>query len=202
MNIEKENIYKLLFADKETRKVGIQIMKGMPELESNIRLDFLYLYEFVIKDSNQKHREKIFLKLKNNKTRAWNTIIDNLPRVKALLLNQKEIKQLPNLLFALTKLEELEIKGSCLSYLPDRIGKLSNLKKLNLYYNEIKELPIYFKQLSNLRELNLGFNLLQEFPKTLLSLNQLRQINLKGNPIEIGDITKAKALLPDCEIIF
>ncbi len=114
---------------------------------------------------------------------------------------------IPQYLYYLKYLEELELIGTFITFIPESIGKLEALKVLNLSWNYIKSIPnsigslLYLKQLklthnkiqtipesfgslTSLESLNLGHNKLNRFPESICLLRNLKSLYLYRNKIE------------------
>ncbi len=74
-------------------------------------------------------------------------LIEEVKRTKAKVLNlqyfhlQKPLTSIPEAVFKLDWLEELDLSGNRIEIIPDDIEKLTNLKELNLLGNPIQQLP-------------------------------------------------------------
>lgn len=103
------------------------------------------------------------------------------------------LTSLPNILFEIDSLEELDLSGNQLSYLSARIGKLINLHILNLAKNRLKKIPNKIGKLSALETLDLSHNRLSTLPSEISRLVNLISLELSNNdlkalPIEFGQL--------------
>jgi len=113
--------------------------------------------------------------------------------------HRKHIR-MPEGIWRLYKLEELNLSGTLLFDLPSEIGQLSNLVTLNLSDTQLTNLPPEIEQLSNLVSLNLSKNQLATLPSQIGKLANLTDINLGANelvdlPIKIWNLINLKTLL-------
>lgn len=124
-------------------------------------------------------------------------------------LNEQNNKlvSVPNSVFSLTKLEELDLSGNFLNdispnlnrltalkklyladnlftYIPDAIAQLHSLENLNLSGNRLDTLPDTLKQLRNLRTLSLNRNWFTSVPQVLVQLVMLQELYLANNQLQ------------------
>lgn len=130
--------------------------------------------------------------------------IGQLTALEKLEIRSNEIKQLPDALFTLTKVIELDVSNNGLEALspkirqlvnlrklrvgmnklmivPESIGSLAALEDLDLSSNDIEELPASVGDLLNLRRLDLGENVLSNLPASLEKIPRLATLSLKRN---------------------
>jgi len=117
---------------------------------------------------------------------------------RALDLANWGLTQLPDALWELTMLEELDLSGNELRELPAAIGKLVRLRSLKLVSfpsgSQLSQLPAEISQLSNLIELDLRNNNLSQLPAEIGQLSNLVELNLRNNrlsqlPAEISQLS-------------
>ncbi|XP_015792687.1 protein scribble homolog [Tetranychus urticae] len=116
-----------------------------------------------------------------------------------LLLDSNHIKDLPESLFRLHRLQKLSISDNEIGSLPIDIAKLSNLVELDASKNEIMEVPEVIKFLRRLKELDLSFNPLRTVPNAITQLTSLKilalnDVNLHQLPSEIGSLINLESL--------
>ena len=90
---------------------------------------------------------------------------------------------LPNSIYSLINLRELDISYNQLTSLPDLIG---NLKKLEVLYcdnNKLTNLPESIRHLSRLKDLNCGSNQFTDLPESICSLIGLQRLIVSGNQL-------------------
>lgn len=75
----------------------------------------------------------------------------------------------------------LGLKGLGLAELPDEIWNLSHLEELDLSHNTLSGLPDMFSTLPNLTALNLGDNHIEELPPSISACSKLRIIQAERN---------------------
>ncbi len=119
-------------------------------------------------------------------------VIEKLPNLRQLNLSRSlpthktehsedGVTEVPEAVFNLQKLVELDLSNNSLDGIPPDIGKLKSLKKLNLSGNDIRELPPEIGGLSELEELNLAGTGLESFPDVIIGLKKLRKLDLSSN---------------------
>jgi len=101
----------------------------------------------------------------------------------ALFLNYLGIKRLPEKLFELTQLTDLNLSGNELEILPDDISRLTNLRVLDLAGNLLTQLPETIGSLSQLKHLDLAYNRLKHLPKTFKQLTHLEYLDCCSNQL-------------------
>jgi Leucine-rich repeat (LRR) protein len=87
-------------------------------------------------------------------------------------------------------LTSLTLKNTRLESLPEEIFQLYSLKEMNLSGNQLSSLPFGFGQLKNLRRLNLDLNQFYKFPNLITSLPSLHHLSIDDNPF--SDEEKAR----------
>jgi len=100
--------------------------------------------------------------------------IEKLSNLQLLRLSDNHISFLPQTLFSLITLTELDLQQNKLRSLPESIGDLKNLTDLNIERNQILRLPKSIGKLSNLVSLSAGSNRLVYIPE------EIGQLNLTG----------------------
>lgn len=103
-------------------------------------------------------------------------------KVKSLALTMKDLRSLPEELFAFTRLEKLDLTHNKLRTLPEELGRLTSLRELKLRGNGLQRLPDSIGELVQLRQLDLEANCIVEIPASLERCVELRSVNLRNNP--------------------
>ena len=98
-------------------------------------------------------------------------VIDKDKKVIKLGLKNKNIDHIPDCVFDLVHLEELDASYNNIKNISPKIINLSKLKILDLYKNSIKKLPDNFKKLKSLIDLDIGYNSFTAFPIDIDNLN-------------------------------
>ncbi|MBI4645832.1 MAG: hypothetical protein HY738_04325 [Bacteroidia bacterium] len=109
------------------------------------------------------------------------------------------LETIPESLFQVKFLEQLDLSCTGMKFIPSEIGLLNNLISINFSHNLIAQVPDELAELKNLKSLNLSYNLLSDFPKAILSLKNLVELNLSFNyiseiPSEIGNLSELEYL--------
>ncbi|KAL6073932.1 hypothetical protein QOT17_004626 [Balamuthia mandrillaris] len=153
------------------------------------------------------------------------SLLDKLPKLKALSLNgnqltrlpatiaqcsdleklelrNNQLQQLPLEIGFLTKLEDLHLTGNPLSSLPPSIGYLANLEVLDVSSCGLRQLPEELSYCFRLIELDLGNNNLGALPQTLGLCSRLGALNLCDNqltdlPLSLGFATALSSCIAD-----
>lgn len=119
--------------------------------------------------------------------------IGNLKRLQWLMLSAG-MKNIPEGVFELGNLLELDCGYIKQGKLDDKIANLKNLKRLYLGNNDLSEFPTVVLQLTNLEHLHLHYNRkIASIPNEINKLTHLKQLFVQGNqlttlPTTIGDL--------------
>lgn len=163
---------------------GAQIQKSeakiLQEIEKELEIQF-------IKVDNFNFNTSIGFRVEND-------------RIKGLSLYKCEITKLPESLFKLIFLEELNLSFNQLTTLPDSIIRLTSLQKLDLSYNMFKSIPKSLFFLTSLEELSLNVNQIESISKKIMNLISLQKLDLRFNvlfslPDSMKNLRKLKSLM-------
>lgn len=153
-------------------------------------------------------------------------MIDNLQKLKVLIMDRTKLKEFPEKICYLKRLERLSmmdtdiehlspninilsnlnflgLNGTKISEIPDEIGELTKLKGLYLGQTKVKRIPKSLKTLIHLEHLALWETNLEELPEWIDSFSELRGLylgrdeNLTILPNSIGNLTKLEYLYLD-----
>uniref|UniRef100_A0A1A8SHL0 Malignant fibrous histiocytoma amplified sequence 1 n=1 Tax=Nothobranchius rachovii TaxID=451742 RepID=A0A1A8SHL0_9TELE len=108
-----------------------------------------------------------------------------LNNLRTLVLRRNKFTSVPQLVFALGQLVELDMSHNCLRSLSDEVGQLRRLKKLCFSHNKIQNLPAQFGALQFLEELDISFNDLHDLPRSFSSLSMLRTLDADHNKLNL-----------------
>lgn len=98
-------------------------------------------------------------------------------------------------IFALTKLNFLQISNTALAEIPNEIGNLLHLKTLDLHRNAIQSIPSSIGLLQDLKTLDLSGNSLKNLPDEIGEIESLHTFNLNCNKLtSVPSLEKAKHL--------
>jgi hypothetical protein len=128
--------------------------------------------------------EETKLTLKDLKLTSLPEIIWELQQLKELDLGDNRLRSLPEGIGRLKNLTALDLYSNCLSSLPDSIGQLQKLEFLTLYSNCLSSLPDSIGQLRNLKELDLDYNCLSSLPDSIGQLQSLWRIDARLNSLQ------------------
>jgi len=114
-------------------------------------------------------------------------------------LSSEGLTRLPEYIYKLEMLNELDLNNNELTVLPESIGKPKSLQKLNLENNKLTILPKSIGNLLSLRELNLSANQLTVLPESIGKLKSLQKLNLENNklttlPESIGNLLSLREI--------
>lgn len=91
---------------------------------------------------------------------------------------------IPETLFGLSKLKEVNFGNNNLMEVASLFSRLSNLQRLDISNNDVLSLEGVENLPENLKTLNLSNNNLSELPPSLAKLEHLKVLRLKGNNFE------------------
>ncbi|XP_020526137.1 TMV resistance protein N isoform X1 [Amborella trichopoda] len=97
---------------------------------------------------------------------------------KLIISNNHGLDKLPEQLFSMKSLTELDMTSSGIQQLPDSIGNLKNLRILRLGFTNVRELPDSLGSLVNLEELDVNRCNIRELPDSLGTLVNLEKLNV------------------------
>jgi len=117
----------------------------------------------------------------------------NARRIDFYDLSSKGLTRVPDFVFYMKNLEELNLYNNKITVLPTEIGRLKNLRILTFDTNKITSLPPTIAQLKNLEKLYLDNNKIRSFPPEIGQLKNLVDISVSANnltilPPEIGQL--------------
>jgi hypothetical protein len=125
--------------------------------------------------------------------------IGKLDKLEKLIINSNELPELPETLFDLENLTELDLSNNTLESLSPKVGRLKRLKVLRLMMNQLTEVPPSLGMLTQLVELDLGFNPIPSLPAEVGGLAMLERLKLRGNqlttlPASFAKLRRLKSL--------
>jgi len=95
------------------------------------------------------------------------------------------LTELPDELFSLSSLTDLDLSGNQLTRIPEEIAHLSMLEELDVSDNLLEELPEELAALNHLSSLNLGRNQFKKIPRAVKLMKALTTLNLTANRIAL-----------------
>jgi Leucine-rich repeat (LRR) protein len=82
------------------------------------------------------------------------------------------------------KYTQIKLAGYGLEQLPDELFDLEELENLDISYNGFTELPPAIARMTHLRFLDLRGNNLQNLPAEISKLSELKHLDLSENPLQ------------------
>ncbi|WP_371802265.1 leucine-rich repeat domain-containing protein [Candidatus Lokiarchaeum ossiferum] len=110
--------------------------------------------------------------------------MSKLTKIKKICIQNSDIERIPEFIFSLSQIEELELSWCNLKYISSKIGKLESLKKLNLSGNKIQEIPTSIRHLKNVEMINFSSNQLKTLPDEMVHLQNINHLYLFKNNLE------------------
>lgn len=108
--------------------------------------------------------------------------IGEFTNLRHLILNNNQIKELPDEIGNLVKLESLILNDNQLVSLPSTLINLTCLKKIDLSSNQLTEFPVLFANAKNLDTIDLSKNKIGNVPDEIDTLN-VSELNLNQNRV-------------------
>ncbi|XP_067825597.1 volume-regulated anion channel subunit LRRC8D-like [Heptranchias perlo] len=177
----------------ERKALELESMKGLRSLK------VLYL-----KTSLSKIPSSIFdvafhllkLCIHNDKTKLLSlSILKKMANLTQLELHNCELDKIPNVIYALSKLQVLDLKGNNLTKIEEMINLqyLEKLSCLKFWFNMIKSIPPTINLIKKLEYLYLSNNQIETLPKVLFSVEKLHYLDIHNNnistiPTDIGNL--------------
>ena len=109
---------------------------------------------------------------------AW--VIEKMPNLVSLEINENNIEKLPETIERLSQLVFLEAQHNQLTALPDSFSKLNQLYLANFSHNKLKNISQSLLTLPKLEVLNVSYNQIGTFPD-LSGLKSISTLSLRGN---------------------
>ena len=105
-------------------------------------------------------------------------------KVYRLHLNRKKYSEIPQEIFLLSNLNDLQLDRNKIKTLPTKINELPFLQRLSVNENVVDSIPPAIFTLKNLRVLELVDNYISTLPDEIEKLQELRILALWDNPID------------------
>lgn len=127
------------------------------------------------------------------------TILEHMPEINVLNLNNNGIKSIPKEITRLKSLKNLHLTGNEIETLPKEFSYLQSLTHLYLKYNSLSTIPNVITKLKRLEHLSLRGNQIKEITTNIEKLNNLKYLILSRNlinsiPIELGKLKNLEYL--------
>lgn len=122
------------------------------------------------------------LKLNNKKLKEIPELIGQFKNLKFIDLRNNQLTCLPEGITQLTQLLEIDLDNNILNNLPEQIKHL-NLEVLSLSNNQLNNLPDWIGNLTQLKKLNLRYNELTSLPESIGKLKNLEELTLANNEL-------------------
>ncbi len=149
--------------------------------------------------------ENVF-RFKLRKCKKYDSIpeeIFQLYNLQELNISGLKIKKLNGNISKLARLQFLNVSNNKLKYLPESLGQLKELKSLIINRNKIETLPITIANLYKLTLIDAWDNPLYTLPKEIEQIsNNLRVLDLRQIPLKERELEEMERLLPLTNIIF
>lgn len=171
-----------------------------------------YITSFNLKDCNGVTDQtistliSIFPSMTSLSIEKWNVTeeafknISSQGNLRYLSIQNSALKNMPEGIIQLSKLEVLKVNESSISHIPKGFSELHQLTELSLAgCSCIKEFPLEITALTNLQSLDLCSNRFEDLPSGMEKLGKLEELYMRGSsmitmPDVIGKLTKLRVL--------
>lgn len=141
----------------------------------------IFLFLIILSSCNTIQEQEIMslTELQNEKVyRNLDSLPKNLELVYRVNLSENNLKTIPEIIFKLRNLQELNVSENYLSEL-NRLEELKNLQILNIGWNDFKTFPNEITKLKKLKKLDIWWNEIRTFPKSFYENNvNIEELNL------------------------
>lgn len=104
--------------------------------------------------------------------------------MRGLILNDRDVTELPEDIGSMTMLEDLTMANNHLSRLPESISQLQNLSHIDISNNNFEELPIVLGSLPQLRAIDANLNPIQTISDDFPAMDSLERLSLSSTQLE------------------
>ncbi len=128
--------------------------------------------------------------------------LENPDSVQALYLNYTKLNLVPVEIKKFKNLIILGLEINNIKEIPDFVFNLTKLQELGFSHNQISKIPDDIGHLKNLTSFKCWNNNITNVPNALLNLPNIRVIELKGNPIPKDEKKRILKEYPEIKILF
>ena len=121
--------------------------------------------------------------------------------LKWLRLNENRLTKLPDL-GALKSLRRVYLRGNRLTEVPETLKSIPSLTDIELSENPISEVPDWLAKREGLKCLSFNATKLSKLPEDLSAWRSLQQLQLGELKLEIEEMRRIRAALPNVRIVF
>lgn len=181
-------------AEAACRLLGFRDGRPYNKEDSTIGMD-----EALRRIEDARREKETFLDLENIELTELPEELFELAWLEELDLGGNQLRSIPEGIGRLSKLEGLYVNDNDLRRLPESIGRLGRLESLILSDNQLKSLPETIGLLSSLKVLDVFYNRLTDIPETIGQLTHLEDLDLRENgltciPKSIAQLSLLQAL--------
>ncbi|XP_077987035.1 uncharacterized protein LOC144441353 [Glandiceps talaboti] len=167
--------------------------------DSGEDLSMLNLGETQITEVPSELTEITILQMNGNQLRNIPQDIGKLTKLQELNIANTQITETPPELYKLKNLTSLDMSNNQLKCIPEDIGNLKKLQKLDVTANQVEIIPIRLFKLKELNELHMDDNTIYIIPEGIGKLRALKKLslgknNIKELPLDIFDLKELTEL--------
>ncbi|CAL6066063.1 Leucine-rich_repeat protein [Hexamita inflata] len=107
--------------------------------------------------------------------------LQNLPALQQLIVSQTHLVELQ--MQNCPQITQVQLKSNSLDQIPENLFQLKNIIELDVSGNQIKQIPDEIQQFAQLQVLNISTNQIRIIPNSVGKLRNLQQFNFEGNII-------------------
>ena len=123
--------------------------------------------------------------------------VDDPSQVYVLRLRNKRLTTIPQAVYGMHNLRQLDLRGNRIRVLTDSVALLSNLERLELSRNPLDSLPATMAGMANLRELVLWSTRVSSLPREFAGLDgSLELLDLRSCHLLLDEQAAIERLLP------
>lgn len=195
------NLKELIFWNLSEDSLRKNPLSSMPDFSKSIGLKVLQLERVLGEDLPKGIERMTELETLNLAENRLTQLPDlgKLTKLRNLIVNNNQLKELPNDIGKALKLRILNVENNQLAELPSGLVNAVELEMAFLADNNLIRLPAEFSKCKKLKELNARGNKLTELPKNIGSWVSLQNLQLNNNeltelPNSIGQLKRLRAL--------
>lgn len=169
------------------------------QLLDSLSFDTAYIYTSLaeaLKNPDEVYR----LALRKGKLKKIPEDVFKLKNLNELDLGKNGLKEIGPEIAGLPYLQILNVERNNLENLPKEIGELKNLKKLIANQNNLYQLPLEIGFCENLTYLDLWSNNISELPSTLRNLQHLKEIDMRVISLNQEQQDAIRELVPGVKV--
>jgi len=188
--IDNEN-HEVLFKSFETEPfdiAGIFVTKNTKEVENIKKLESWALKNDIFPSKREILCTTPFLIIEDIEIKSLPDEICNLNKLICVMFINNKLEYIPDDIYKLKKLTVLSICNNKVKKLPKKLFDMSKLTNLCLHANKLEILPSEIEKLKNLKILSISNNNISFLPKSIKNLKNLEELDIENTLISESDL--------------